>query len=123
MLKKLAMWLITFITSFLISNAFCLNQGQVFICIHIGLSLFLILFGIFLLKFVSSNSEKTLISDLSVITLVVMVLAIASILVISLFVSKLFNVDFYITYQILFLGQCLGTDKIEKRKKPKLNNL
>lgn len=119
MLKKLAMWLITFIISFLISNAFGLNQGQVFICIHIGLSLFLILFGILLLKFVSSNSEKTLISDLSTITLLIMVLAIASILVISSFVSKIFKIDFYITYQILALGQCLGTNKSQKKEQNK----
>ena len=116
MLKKFAFWFITFGLSFLVSDVFgWTEQGKAFLYINLGASILLILFCIVLLVIAGladgCSAEANGISFL-------LVLITAGILAIVLFATwgatKLFNVDFFVAYQIMTFGQCLCTDSKKK---------
>ncbi len=117
MIKKFATWFIVFGLSFLVSEVFkWTEQGKAFIYIHLGGAIVIILvLAIILIIAGLVVREKKLKANISSLLLI---LEAVGILAITLFATwgatKLFDVDFFITYQIMTFGQCLCTENKKK---------
>ena len=117
MLKKFAIWFIAFGLSFLVSEVFkWTEQGKAFIYIHLGgaIVIILALAIILIIAGLVVREEKTKAN----ISSLLLMLEAAGTLAITLFAtwaaSKLFNVDFFVAYQIMTFGQCLCTENKKK---------
>ena len=116
MLKKFATWFIIFGLSFLVSDVFgWTEQGKAFLYIDLGASVVLII-GLAIVLIIAGlvGREVALANTVSF----VMVLMTAGLVAITLFATwgatKLFDVDFYVAYQIMTFGQCLCTQNKKK---------
>ena len=92
MLKKFAIWFICFGLSFLVQNLGWAEQGKAFLYIHIGLNVLII---------------AALSCGVSFISILITAVEIVITLFATWGATKLFNVDFYVAYQIMTFGQCL----------------
>lgn len=116
MLKKFAVWFITFGLSFLVSDVFgWTEQGKAFLYINLGSAIIIVLFFTTLLIIAGLTNRCA--AEANGISFL-LVLATTALLVIILFATwcatKLFNVDFYVAYQIMTFGQCLCTNSKKK---------
>ena len=107
MLKKFALWFICFGLSFLVESFGWTEQGKAFLYIKLGtLGL---LFAVLVLICLFGGSGA--LEKLGIPFILVIVYAIGT--GIALFATwgatKLFDVDFFVTYQIMSFGQCLCT--------------
>ncbi len=118
MLKKFALWFATFGLSFLVSNVFAwIEQGKAFLYINIGSTVLNNLVAIVLLIIIGFNSDCIL--DASITALQALLITIGSaafILLANWAISNLFNVGFFVTYQIITFGQCLCMENTKKEK-------
>ena len=116
MLKKFATWFIVFGLSFLVSEVFkWTEQGKAFIYIHLGGAIVIILgLAIFwvIVGLVARETSKANIVSLLLIFEAVVVSAIT--LLATWGATKIFDVDFYVTYQIMTFGQCLCKENKKK---------
>ena len=116
MLKKFATWFIIFGLSFLVSKVFgWTEQGKAFLYIHLGIEVVIII-GLIILVIVAGHQTGE--SAVTNIVSVYMILVTAGLLAIILFATwgatKLFDVDFFVAYQIMTFGQCLCTENKKK---------
>lgn len=117
MLGKFVAWFVCFGLSFLVQNWEWTEQGKAFLYIHIGVSVFFVLLPIVLL-IISGMATKfpEKIGGTSFIVILITTAVIGVTLFATWGATKLFNVDFYVVYQIMTFGQCLCPNKKEKNK-------
>ena len=119
------MGFICFVLSFLISNVFgWTEQGKAFLYINLGAGILITLLGIAI--YIISCLDSGWTEGMNVISFIA-ILNIAGALAIILFATwvatKLFNIDFFVAYQIMTFGQCLCTDSKNNQqiRKQKIN--
>lgn len=115
MLEKFALWFVCFGLSFLVESFGWTEQGKAFFYINIGAVGLLIAVFILIVLFMGSGAlEKLGIS-------IALVIFSAIIIGITLFATrgatKLFDVDFYVAFQIMGFGQCLCTSNKKIKSK------
>lgn len=112
MLKKFAVWFICFGLSFLAQELGWAEQGKAFLWIIIGADVLIIL-GIIAIVMIAGLVHKSATIAATGFS-VVLALITAGMLVIVLFATwgatKLFDVDFYVAFQIMSFGECLCID-------------
>ena len=105
MLKKLALWFICFGLSFLVESWGWAEQGKAFMIIDLGATGLII--AIVILSWFLDGHELVELLDI----LVELPLVYAGLMVIILFATwgatQLFDVDYYVAFQIMTFGQCL----------------
>ena len=116
MLKKFATWFIVFGLSFLVSEVFeWTEQGKAFLYINLGIQVVIII-GLIIVLIVAGHKARE--SAVTNTVSALMVLLTAGILAIILFATwgatKLFDVDFFVAYQIMTFGQCLCPENKKK---------
>lgn len=116
MLKKFAWWFICFGLSFLVSDVFgWTDQGRAFLYIKLGASVILVavIALIFLIAGIAIK-EKII----GFIGTGISIFAMMAVILITLFATwgatKLFDVDFFVTYQIMTFGACLVSSSSSK---------
>lgn len=110
MLKKFALWFICFGLSFLIESIGWTEQGKAFLFIDLGATGLIIAFLIIACLFAFDSIGEQI--GLSVIAAVLLGAEIVVILFATWVATKLFNVDYYVAFQIMTFGQCLcSSDK------------
>ena len=121
MFKNFVNWFVIFGLSFLVSNVFhWTEQGRAFLYIHLGVSIiFVVIFTLVLLIAGIAAREKLLTFGMSFLLVATIAVKIAIILLATWGATKIFKVDFFVTYQIMTFGACLVTQKIEKGKENK----
>ena len=124
MIKKFVAWFIYFGLSFLIADVFgWTDQGRAFMYLRLGSTVVIILtVSLILLLAGVAMKQKLLMSGVS-FTLIV---SVAFSTLITLFATwgatKLFDIDFFVAYQIMTFGACLVTSSSKKDKDKKNNN-
>ena len=124
MIKKFVAWFIYFGLSFLIADVFgWTDQGRAFMYLRLGSTVVIILtVSLILLLAGVAMKQKLLMSGVS-FTLIV---SVAFCTLITLFATwgatKLFDIDFFVAYQIMTFGACLVTSSSKKDKDKKNNN-
>ena len=116
MLKKFVWWFICFGLSYLVSDVFhWTNQGKAFMWIFLGSSLLMIavLIVVVLIGGLATGSVAEM-SSISFLVIVVMAVVTGITLFATWGATKLFNVEFYVAYQIMTFGQCLCPDVKKK---------
>lgn len=108
MLKKFALWFICFGLSFLVERIGWTEQGKAFLYIDLGMDFLIIsVFLVIIIIGALLSGHFLVASGISIVT----VITIGGILAITLFATwgatELFDVDFYVAYQIITFGQCL----------------
>ena len=116
MLKKFALWFIVFGLSFLVSDVFgWTEQGKAFLILYLGIDILIILVLAIVAK--STGQVYGFSTKANVVSFILVLIA-AEVTVIILFATwvatKMFNVDFYVAYQIMTFGQCLYTNSKKK---------
>ena len=105
MLKKFAVWFICFGLSFLIESWGWAEQGKAFMIINLGAAGLII--AIIILIFLLGGDG--LVEQLGIPVLLALVYA--GLMVVILFATwgatQLFDVDYYVAFQIMTFGQCL----------------
>ena len=120
MLGNFITWFICFGLSYFVDSLGWAEQGTAFLYIHLGIKVAFIL--LIVLLFVLSGSLSTSVSDVietNVISLTIVIVT-AVIVGITLFATwgatRLFNVDFFVAYQIMTFGQCLCRKRSSEEK-------
>lgn len=120
MLRKFALWFICFGLSFLISGVFgWTKQGKAFLYIHLGTNIIIVL-ACPVICIIVSFAKKCVteeIGAISVITILVTVVSLAIILFATFGPTHLFDIDFFVAYQIMTLCQCLCSNSEKKATK------
>ena len=112
MLKKFAWWFIVFGLSFLVQSWGWTDQGTAFLWMHLGGTVILLALIFLLCLFAGDGfGEKV---GLSFIVAIIGAVILGITLFATWGASKLFNVDFYVVYQIMTFGQCLCTNSSKK---------
>ena len=116
MLKKFVLWFIVFGLSFLVSNVFgWTEQGKAFLYIDLGSNVIIMLILIVIILIAGHATDNA--AKANGISAMVVLTAAAAV-VIALFATwgatKLFDVDFFVAYQIMSFGQCLCTKNNKK---------
>ena len=115
MLKKFAFWFICFGLSFLVQSWGWTEQGKAFFYIELGISVLIIVALIAIFIIISFGNRCALeASGVSFLLILIITFQIAIILFATWGATKLFDVDFYVAYQIMTLGQCLCADSKKK---------
>ena len=116
MLKKFAAWFVVFGLSFLVSDVFhWTEQGKAFLYINLGGGAVIIL-GMVVVLLIGGLVTREAAAANTISFLLVLITAV--IFAITLFATwgatKLFDVDFYVAYQIMTFGQCLCNQNKKK---------
>lgn len=116
MLKKFVWWFIFFGLSYLVSNVFgWTEQGKAFLYIHLGASVIVILGYVVIMLIGGLMTDCAAIATgISFLTIILSAVALAFVLFATWGATKLFDVDFFVAYQIMTFGQCLCTYSKEK---------
>lgn len=93
----------------------CTEQGKVFFGIHLGTDIIIILaiISTFIKAGLVSGCAAEM-SGISFLTILITAGALASVLFATWGATKLFDIDFFVAYQIMTFGQCLCTDTKKK---------
>lgn len=113
MLKKLLGWFIIFCISLFIEALGIASQGQAFFCIKMAgtILISLIIVAIVLLAGLLTN-EFLIANGISLILIWKILKTLAIILLVAWIASSIFNINFFIVYELLELGWCfINTDK------------
>lgn len=109
MLKKFGVWFIVFGLSFLISDVFgWTEQGKAFLYIHLGVSVILILIAMLII--VAGLARGSAVES-NVAPILLLFITVCVDLLATWGATKLFDVDFYVAYQIMTFGLCLSYEK------------
>ena len=105
MLKKFALWFVCFGLSFLVESWGWAEQGKAFLYIDLGAVGLILILAILILLFAGDGLGERIGIPL------IIVLVYAGIVVVILFATwaatQLFDVDYYVAFQIMTFGQCL----------------
>jgi len=115
MRKKFALWFAYFVLSFLVQSLGWAEQGKAFMFIKLGLDVLWVL--ICLVRAIAARVHVRFSIPASGATFIIVLMMFASILIVlfaTWVATQLFDVDFYVTYQIMTFGQCLCSSKTEK---------
>lgn len=114
MLRKFLSFFIVFGLSFLVQHLGGTDQGTAFIWIDIGWTILIVAIMILICLVAGDGiAEKV---EISFRIALVCVVELAICLFATWGATKLFHVDFAITYQIMCFGQCLCVEKKKKKK-------
>lgn len=118
MLKKFALWFICFGLSFLVADVFgWTDQGRAFLYIYLGADVVIVaIFVIILLIAGIAFREKLLALGGSFVSIIVLIIVLAITLFATWGATKLFDVDFFVTFQIMTFGSCLTGNSKSKSK-------
>ena len=105
MLKKFLMWFIAFGLSFLVESLGWAEQGKAFLFIYFASDVLIIALLILVCLFAGDGLGERI--GFPVIVAVVYGAIIAIILFATWGATKLFNVDYYVAFQIMTFGLCL----------------
>ena len=105
MLRKFALFFITFGLSFLVQSFGWTDQGTAFLWIDIGVTTLLIALIILICLLAGDGVGEKL--GLSIIVAVIYAVELGICLFATWGATKLFNVDFAVAFQIMSFGQCL----------------
>ena len=112
MLRKFALFFITFGLSFLVQSFGWTDQGTAFIFIDIGFVTLIIAFIILICLFAGDGIGEKL--GLSFLVAILYAVELAITLFATWGATKLFPVDFAVAFQIMSFGQCLCRDVSKK---------
>ena len=113
MLKKFALWFICFGLSFLVESWGWAEQGKAFIYIDLGAVGLILAVVILICLFAGDGAVERL--GIPLVVTICYVAIVAVILFATWGATKLFNVDYYVAYQIMTFGQCLCTSCSSKK--------
>ena len=114
-LKKFALWFICFGLSFFVEFLGFAEQGKAFLFINLGANILIILVVIALLIISGIGNGLTVpFTGVSFLVVLVTAASIAFILFATWGATQLFDVDFYIAFQIMTFGQCLCSSSSNK---------
>lgn len=105
MLKKFTLWFIYFGLSFLVESIGWAEQGKAFLFIYLG-AIGLII-ALLILGYIFTGNGLGERIGIPIIAVVLYGAVIAIILFATWGATKLFNVDYYVAFQIMTFGQCL----------------
>ena len=118
MLEKFKLWFICFGLSFLVESIGWAEQGKAFLFIDLGATGLIIAYLILGCIFAGDSLEKQI-----VIPVIAKVVVYGAVIAIILFATwgatKLFNVDYYVAFQIMSFGQCLYSSNKKNKKNKK----
>ncbi|MBO5116705.1 MAG: hypothetical protein J6C25_04270 [Treponema sp.] len=115
MFKKFALWFICFGLSFLVESWGWTEQGKAFMYINLGTSILIVLIVLAILVIAGiADGCAAEANGISFLAILVTIGALAITLFATWGATKLFNVDFYVAYQIMTFGQCLCTSNKKK---------
>lgn len=106
-------WFVVFGLSFLVADWGWTEQGKAFLYIDLGIVGFFVLIIIVILLVLGDGAGQKI--GLSLASIVIFMVEIAIALFATWGATKLFDVDFYVAYQIMSFGQCL-CDSISKKE-------
>lgn len=104
MLKAFLIWFIFFGISFLISSLKWAEQGKAFMFIYVAWPVLLFIVSLFRFLFYCRKNgaeEIEIKTTIDILSLVILLLA-------TWVATQLLNVDYYITFQMVTFGACLG---------------
>lgn len=109
MFKKFVSWFIIFGLSFLVSDVFgWTEQGKAFFFIHLGADVIFILFLVIVVASAGVATRNFAVAGgVSTLILLLKAFSVGIVLFATWGATKLFNVDFFVAYQIMTFGQCL----------------
>lgn len=105
MLKNFIKWFLIFGASFLFQILFGIEQGKAFFRIDMILYAFIFIIVILFVIINGNNAEEKI--GIGVITLILMFVVLLLVIGTSYVATKIWNVDFYVVYQIMTFGRCL----------------
>lgn len=108
MLKKFSLWLIVFGLSFFLETMEVAKQGNAFLIMYVGTTGIIITIGIIIDLIVGSKSEKR--KKILKASILLYCISNITMLLIASLVTHLFNVDYFIAFQIITLGECLSNN-------------
>lgn len=116
MLKKLVGWFVCFGLSFLVANVFgWTDQGRAFLYIHLGTAVIAIAIEILIILIAGiAVREKLVASGISVVAIILFAIEIGIVLFATWGVTKLFDVEFFVAYQIITFVACIITNLSHK---------
>ena len=110
MLKKFALWFICFGLSFLVESFGWTEQGRAFLYIECGTIGVIIVLLVVVCLFGGSGALERL--GFPMALLIIYAVSVGIALFATWGATKLFDVDFFVAYQIMSFGQCLcGSSK------------
>lgn len=112
MVKNFIGWFVVFGLSFLVQKLGWAEQGKAFLFIDLIYFGFLIILS---LMIASAGRRVSLVAKVSVIAVISTAIGIGISLFATWGASELFDIDFYIVYQIMSFGKCLVV-QTEKNK-------
>ena len=112
MLKKFALWFICFGLSFLVESWGWAEQGKAFMIIDLGATGLIIAILILICLLGGDGLGERL--GIPLLLVLAYVVKMAIILFATWAATQLFDVDFYVAFQIMTFGQCLCTSKSQK---------
>ena len=108
MLGRFVLWFIYFGLSFLVEGLGWAEQGKAFMYIDIGIDVLFLLIHIAIDVYEHFAESSIFLNHGDSFQLAFAASSsIALLLLVTWGVTKLFNVDFYVAYQILMIGRCL----------------
>ena len=113
MLKKFALWFICFGLSFLVESWGWAEQGKAFMYIDLGAVGLILAVVILICLFAGDGAVERL--GIPLVVAICYVAIVAVILFATWGATELFNVDYYVAYQIMTFGQCLCTSSSSKK--------
>ncbi len=117
MLKKFALWFICFGLSFLVADVFgWTDQGQAFLYIYLGVTVAIILLMIIVLLILGvACKEKMIATGISLLAVIIFMVVTVIALFATWVATKLFEVDFFTTFQIMTFGACLTSLSLKSK--------
>lgn len=117
MLKKFAFWAIVFALSWFVESLGWAEQGEAFLYIYLGgLVLFIIVIILIVMIGGAIDDEKMLAGGVSGIIILATIFLVAVTLFATWVATQLFNVDYFVVYQIMTFGQCLSGNSNNSNK-------
>lgn len=117
MWKKLLYWFIVFGLSFLFKGLFGWEQGKTFFWIYLGASIIL-----YIALFIIYGTASTLLGNFfgigqSIWAIILLIIGFGLVIFFTWVATKLFDIDFFVAYQVMSFGQCLVETTVKKDKK------
>ncbi len=116
MLRRLITWLVCFGLSFVVQSLGWAEQGKAFIWMHMG-AMVLVAVSVAILFALTLRESFVILIGSALMTGLMSVISLLLPIGLAWVGSKLFDVDFYVVYQIMSLGACFIPNKNDKQKK------
>lgn len=118
MLGKFVRWFIYFGLSFLVADVFgWTDQSRAFLYIYLGVSVAICVIAIIMCLIAGvAIRAKLMMTGISFLVAISEIIGIAVMLFATWGATKLFGVDFFVTFQIMTFGACLVTSSSSSSK-------